>query len=220
MPRYHINPTTGNPGPCRAMVSCPFGDMESEHFDSAAQARRAYEQGSGGAFAALRRKGPGTVLQLTSGKPGEETVSYFRTVAGLRRRLVQQMTLEPAGFGFGYDAQPVLDQLFKTNSPRRISQIIARTPFLFKDSPQVKILQSQAAVGKDIYLFQDQGATHLLDFDGVKELAKAILSREETGKLAIPEIEAANEGDTGLIEHTLFSYAWRSFYIGKLKLED
>ena len=43
MSRYHINPATGEPGACRARVRCPFGDMETDHFPSAAEARRAYE---------------------------------------------------------------------------------------------------------------------------------------------------------------------------------
>jgi hypothetical protein len=50
MPRYHINPRTGNPGICRAEKSCPFGDMESDHYSSKEAAREAYEleMGSGG----------------------------------------------------------------------------------------------------------------------------------------------------------------------------
>lgn len=44
MPLYHLNPKTGEPGRCRAMVSCPFGDLDSGHFPSAAAARAAYEE--------------------------------------------------------------------------------------------------------------------------------------------------------------------------------
>ena len=43
MARYHINPKTGNPGICRAKKSCPFGNIETEHFDSQEAARSAYE---------------------------------------------------------------------------------------------------------------------------------------------------------------------------------
>ena len=43
MPRYHLNSATGEPGRCEAMVSCPYGDLESEHYDSPEAARRAYE---------------------------------------------------------------------------------------------------------------------------------------------------------------------------------
>jgi hypothetical protein len=44
MPKYHINPQTGNPGTCHAKKNCPFGDIQSDHYDSADQARSAYEQ--------------------------------------------------------------------------------------------------------------------------------------------------------------------------------
>jgi hypothetical protein len=44
MPRYHINPETGNPGVCHAKTKCPFGDIQSEHFDSKDEARSAYEK--------------------------------------------------------------------------------------------------------------------------------------------------------------------------------
>lgn len=43
MARFHINPTTGDPGPCRARKSCPFGDMETEHYDSLEAAQAAFE---------------------------------------------------------------------------------------------------------------------------------------------------------------------------------
>src|SRR5579875_3946556 len=44
MARYHINPATGNPGICRARKSCPFGDLDTEHYSSKNEARRAYEK--------------------------------------------------------------------------------------------------------------------------------------------------------------------------------
>jgi len=40
--RFHINPTTGDPGACRAEVVCPFGNSDL-HYDSREQARKAYE---------------------------------------------------------------------------------------------------------------------------------------------------------------------------------
>ena len=40
--KYHINPTTGNPGICRATKFCPFGS-EADHFGSKEEARAAYE---------------------------------------------------------------------------------------------------------------------------------------------------------------------------------
>lgn len=42
MPRYHIN-AKGTPGLCRAKKSCPFGDMEADHYSTPDQAREAYE---------------------------------------------------------------------------------------------------------------------------------------------------------------------------------
>lgn len=43
MSRYHVNPETGEAGPCRASSgNCPFGG-ESDHHDSASEARKAYE---------------------------------------------------------------------------------------------------------------------------------------------------------------------------------
>lgn len=42
--RFHINPETGDAGRCRARRSCPFGDMSTDHFDTADAAREAYEK--------------------------------------------------------------------------------------------------------------------------------------------------------------------------------
>ncbi len=56
MARYHINPHTGNPGVCRAKNNCPYGNLETEHFDSQEAARAAYESGQlDSAFATLRK---------------------------------------------------------------------------------------------------------------------------------------------------------------------
>lgn len=41
--RYHVNPKTGNTGICKAHYSCPFGNLESAHFDDAAAAREFFE---------------------------------------------------------------------------------------------------------------------------------------------------------------------------------
>lgn len=43
MSRYHINPQTGVPGPCRATKSCPFGDLEADHYPSVAAAQAGFE---------------------------------------------------------------------------------------------------------------------------------------------------------------------------------
>lgn len=39
---FHINPETGEPGPCRATIQCRFGD-NTEHYESPEDARDAYE---------------------------------------------------------------------------------------------------------------------------------------------------------------------------------
>lgn len=44
MARYHISSRTGNPGLCRAEFQCPFGDIESEHYNSKEEAREAFER--------------------------------------------------------------------------------------------------------------------------------------------------------------------------------
>lgn len=43
MTRFHVSPKTGNPGACKATVACPFGDINMDHYNSAAAARIAYE---------------------------------------------------------------------------------------------------------------------------------------------------------------------------------
>lgn len=44
--KFHINPKTGNPSECHALVKCPFGG-EDEHYDSITQARAAFEESQG-----------------------------------------------------------------------------------------------------------------------------------------------------------------------------
>lgn len=40
---FHINPSTGDVGVCRAKKSCPFGDLESDHYSSRKEAVEAFE---------------------------------------------------------------------------------------------------------------------------------------------------------------------------------
>lgn len=42
MAKFHINPNTGEPGLCKATISCPFGG-EDNHFDSPEAARAVFE---------------------------------------------------------------------------------------------------------------------------------------------------------------------------------
>ncbi len=44
MAKYHVNPETGKAGACSATFKCPFGDLEKEHFPSAAEARKSFEK--------------------------------------------------------------------------------------------------------------------------------------------------------------------------------
>jgi hypothetical protein len=44
MSRYHVNPTTGNPGACHAQTKCPFGDLEADHFNTKWEAMKAFEE--------------------------------------------------------------------------------------------------------------------------------------------------------------------------------
>jgi hypothetical protein len=54
MPKFHINPETGNPGPCSAKIQCRFGS-ESEHYSSADEARVAYEKQNSSSFAEVSK---------------------------------------------------------------------------------------------------------------------------------------------------------------------
>lgn len=44
MARYHVNMTTGVPGVCRATKTCPFGLAIDDHYDTASNARSAFER--------------------------------------------------------------------------------------------------------------------------------------------------------------------------------
>ena len=43
MAKYHINPETGNASKCGATFKCPFGDLDRDHYATAAEARKAFE---------------------------------------------------------------------------------------------------------------------------------------------------------------------------------
>lgn len=44
MAKYHVNPETGRASQCGATFRCPFGDLESDHYATAADARKSFEQ--------------------------------------------------------------------------------------------------------------------------------------------------------------------------------
>lgn len=71
--RYHIHPQTGVPGKCRAQVSCPFGDLETEHYATPEAARAAFEETMTEAFVAnLRGATPAVLLLREKGLALEE----------------------------------------------------------------------------------------------------------------------------------------------------
>lgn len=43
MTKYHVNPSTGRAGQCKAMSNCPFGDLETDHYLTKEEANVAYE---------------------------------------------------------------------------------------------------------------------------------------------------------------------------------
>lgn len=55
--KFHIN-DDGKVGQCHAKLSCPFGDLEENHWDTAADARHAYEtmQAAWGPIMSSQRK--------------------------------------------------------------------------------------------------------------------------------------------------------------------
>lgn len=67
MPRYHVNPVSGNPGLCKAVYTCPFGDKETAHFDTPEGASRFFEQ-TQDSFAPPKKK-RGSVYRIGSLTP-------------------------------------------------------------------------------------------------------------------------------------------------------
>lgn len=43
MAKFHINPNTGEPGRCVAVIRCKYGQGDESHFDTKFEAREAYE---------------------------------------------------------------------------------------------------------------------------------------------------------------------------------
>lgn len=44
MAKFHVNPATGDAGPCRARKQCPFGDLTQDHFATKEEATKYYEK--------------------------------------------------------------------------------------------------------------------------------------------------------------------------------
>lgn len=67
MPKFHVNPETGNPGVCEAEIACRFKLDANEHFTSAEAARAAFEERMGSSFS-------------------KSTVTRIRDIAGTVRK--------------------------------------------------------------------------------------------------------------------------------------
>lgn len=80
--KYHINPKTGNPGVCGAKRSCPFGDMEKEHYPTKWQAMKAFEEGQGAQVAPAAKKPlklpPLPTVKGTNWEQGQD-ITYLTT---------------------------------------------------------------------------------------------------------------------------------------------
>lgn len=58
MAKFHVNPNNGNVGSCRALLGrCPYGN-EEDHYETAGQAREAFEASHGGSFNFARQPSP------------------------------------------------------------------------------------------------------------------------------------------------------------------
>lgn len=44
MAKFHVNPETGHASQCAATFKCPFGDLENDHYATAAEARKSFER--------------------------------------------------------------------------------------------------------------------------------------------------------------------------------
>lgn len=77
MPKYHLN-KKGEPGVCQAMVACPFGDLDSDHFPSVEEARAAYEAKQASFTAPHARWKPGKKLRTADlkGLPSGSVVQW------------------------------------------------------------------------------------------------------------------------------------------------
>lgn len=108
---YHISPTTGNPNICRAQNgNCPFAD-ESEHYETKADARSAFE---------LRNSAPRTLSKKLptrkAGSVGDANI-YANTVPGVRPKRGEHCDLS---YFSERDADEILDEWerpLRTNTP-------------------------------------------------------------------------------------------------------
>lgn len=70
MSRFHVNPSTGEIGQCRATKSCPFGDLETDHYPSVVEAQAGYEASMRNATVPLaKRSEPDLLVPLSAVMP-------------------------------------------------------------------------------------------------------------------------------------------------------
>jgi len=88
MARFHVNPTTLEPGRCRAKKSCPFGDA-SEHFDTPQEAQAFAEKRLSESMDAFAHKGDFVLNEVV--KLGEyyDTPGKDATVVAVEKDSVQ-----------------------------------------------------------------------------------------------------------------------------------
>lgn len=88
MSKYHVNPETGNAGPCSAKVQCPFGGDEA-HYDTPDDARKAYEAVQAAVFAvSLRKDKPaGLIAEPSSAEGFGEEWNEIEDIKTLAARL-------------------------------------------------------------------------------------------------------------------------------------
>lgn len=81
MSKFHINPKTGNPGICKAKVTCPYGDLEKDHFETKEEARVAFEkQAKDSALDAWQKRvNPKAVDAAAAYRVGKESMDRRRT---------------------------------------------------------------------------------------------------------------------------------------------
>lgn len=66
MARFHVNSKTGKPGRCAAQHACPFGDLQTDHYDDETSARQAYEKTmQAKTFSPLRKRRVMTAVAVT-----------------------------------------------------------------------------------------------------------------------------------------------------------
>lgn len=117
MTKYHIVPKTGNPGKCTALIKCPFGD-ETEHYDSANEARAAYEAKmvENSTNVTTLDTYEKTFDAYLNGSPQEVTGGMKHFIDKSFADLPKGSKVLELGSGFGRDAQYLTDQGYEVTA--------------------------------------------------------------------------------------------------------